>query len=67
MRVKINHTAGLIKCYTRKVGQYTLEGELIKEFNSIVQASKETKINTIKAVLYNKQKTAGGYVWKYLD
>ncbi len=62
-----NHDAGLIKCFTRKIGQYNLEGELIKEFNSIVQASKETKINTIKAVLYNKQKTAGGYVWKYLD
>lgn len=62
-----NHTAGLIKCYTRKVGQYTLEGELIKEFSSIVQASKQTNINTIKAVLYNKQKTAGGFIWKYLD
>ena len=62
-----NHNAGLIKCFTRKIGQYNLDGQLIKEFNSIVQAMKETNIGTIKAVLYNKQKTAGGFIWKYLD
>jgi hypothetical protein len=62
-----NHTAGLIKCFTRKIGQYDLEHNLIKEFGSIVEAEKELKIKTIKAVLYKKQNTGGGFIFKYLD
>jgi hypothetical protein len=62
-----NHNAKLIKCFTRKIGQYNLNGELIKEFNSIVEAEKEIGIQTIKKVLYKKQNTAGGFIWKYLD
>jgi hypothetical protein len=61
------HDVGLIKSLTRKIGQYNLDGELIKSLNSIVDAMKETKILSIKEVLYNKQKTAGGFIWKYLD
>ena len=37
----------------------------IKEYNSIIEAIRETKIISIKAVLHNKQKTAGGFIWKY--
>lgn len=64
---KHSHEIGLIKCFTRRIGQYNLEGDLIKEYDSIVQAMKETNIKSIKEVLYNKQKTAGGFIWKYLD
>ena len=41
----------------------------IKEFNSIVEASKELKIhkNNIWAVIRNYKKTAGGFIFKYLD
>ena len=39
----------------------------IKEFGSIVEAAKELGIKSIKEVLYNKQKTAGGFIFKYLD
>lgn len=62
-----NHNADLIKSYTRKIGQYNLDDLLIKEFDSIVEAEKEVGVQTIKKVLYNKQKTAGGFIWKYLD
>jgi hypothetical protein len=65
--VKHSHDAGLIKAFTRKIGQYNLEEQLIKEFNSIVDAERNLGIQTIKKVLYNKQKTAGGFIWKYLD
>jgi hypothetical protein len=64
---KHNHVAGLIKCFNRKIGQYDLEHNLIKEFGSIVEAEKELKIKTIKAVLYKKQNTGGGFIFKYLD
>jgi hypothetical protein len=62
-----NHNVGLIKVFTRKIGQYNLEGELIKEYNAIVEAMRETNITSIKEVLYGNQKTAGGFIWKYLD
>jgi len=62
-----NHNAGLIKVFTRKIGQYTLDGKLIKEFDSIVEAMRETKVSSIKQVLCKKQNTAGGFIWKYLD
>jgi hypothetical protein len=62
-----NHNVGLIKVFTRKIGQYNLEGIFIKEYNSIVEAMRETNIKTIKNVLYGNQNTAGGFIWKYLD
>jgi hypothetical protein len=64
-----NHKIGLIKCYTRKIIQYDLEMNEIKKFDKILDASKELNIcySSIKAVLYKKQNTAGGFIWKYLD
>lgn len=58
---------GLKQFYKRKIGQYTVDGELVKEFNSIADAMNETKILGIKQVLYGKQNTSGGFIWKYLD
>lgn len=42
---------------------------LIKEFHSITQASKENNIKQgdISKVCSGKQKTAGGYIWKYKE
>jgi hypothetical protein len=64
-----NHKTYLINCFTRKVGQYDLEMNEINKFDSIKQASDYLKISSssIKSVLYKKQKTAKGYIWKYLD
>jgi len=62
-----NSNAGLIKFYKRKIGQYDLKFNLIKEFDSIVDAINETKVTSIKAVLKGEQNTAGGYYWGYLD
>ena len=64
-----SHKTGLTKCFTRKITQYDLEMNKIKEFNSIVDASKILNIGktNIKAVLYNNQKTAGGFIFKYLE
>jgi glycyl-tRNA synthetase alpha subunit len=61
---------GLGNNYTRKIGQYNNEScELIKEYKSIVLASKEVNISksSIQGVLQNRRKTAGGFIWKYLD
>jgi hypothetical protein len=60
---------GLGNNFTRKITQYDLEMNKITDFNSIVEASKTLNISpsNIKAVLYNKQKTAKGFIFKYLE
>jgi hypothetical protein len=60
---------GLGNSYTRKIGQYDLVMNKIKDYNSIIEASKELNIgkSNISGVLINKRKTAGGFIFKYLD
>jgi hypothetical protein len=53
----------------RPVAQYTADGKLVEIHKSIRDASKKIKMNesTIKRNLSGKYKTAGGYVWKYVN
>lgn len=64
-----NHKIGLIKCFKRKIVQFDLEMNEIKKFDSIKEAAIYLNISqsNIKSVLYKKQNTAGGFIWKYLD
>lgn len=61
------------KIYGRKtnlkaVAQYSLNGELIKKWDYITQASKKIQIDRTGIILCcrHKQKTAGGYKWEYI-
>jgi hypothetical protein len=58
---------GLGNNFTRKIKQYDLECNFIKEFDSIALASKELNIGktNIWGVLNKIRKTAGGFIWKY--
>jgi hypothetical protein len=60
---------GLGNNFSRKIKQYDLEWNFIKEFNSIVIASKELNIGktNILGVLKLRRKTAGGFIWKYSE
>ena len=60
---------GLGNNFTRKIKQYDLEWNFIKEFKSITSASKELNISssTIQSVLMNITKTAAGFIWKYSE
>lgn len=51
----------------KKVNQYDKNMKLIKTWDSITQAIRETNIKNIIAVCRGKQKTAGGYIWRYYD
>ena len=64
-----NHKTGLIKTHTRKIIQYDLEMNKIKNYGSIKEASDKLNIclTSIKHVLKGKQKTAGGFIFKYLE
>jgi hypothetical protein len=63
------HSIGLGNNFTRKVKQYDLNWNFIKEYDSIVLAAKETNISkaTIRGVLIKYRKTAAGYIWRYSD
>ena len=52
---------------TKKISQYTKEGELVKSYPSIVEAFHETGINadTISKCALHKSKFARGFVWRY--
>jgi hypothetical protein len=60
---------GLANNFTRKIVQYDLEFNKIKEFNSIVEASKELNIGKagINATCLYKQKQSGGYIFRYIE
>ena len=47
--------------------QFTISDEFVKEWDYITKASKELGINisSLSECLKGKQKTAGGYKWKY--
>jgi len=60
---------GLGNNFTRKITQYDLQMNKIKDFNSITKASKELNIgkSNISGVLNNYRKSARGFVFKYLE
>ena len=63
------YKSGLGNNFTRKIIQFDLEMNKIKLHHSIAEASKEigTSTGNIRGVLINKRKTAGGFIWKYLE
>lgn len=67
---KHRHSIGVAKTSNRRIGMFDLDNNLIKEFNSIVEAfitlNKPSRVN-IDNALQGKQKTAYGYIWKYLN
>lgn len=60
---------GLGNNFTRKIKQFDLNWNFIKEYKSIVSAAKEMKISkgNIQCVLLKNRKTAAGYIWRYSD
>ena len=53
----------------KQVSQYSKEGILLQTFSSIKEASQKTNIryDSISATCREKQKTAGGFIWKYKE
>lgn len=49
----------------RKVGQYDLQGNLIKIFNTVTECTKE--FSGCRHVLNGRNKTSGGFIFKYMD
>lgn len=60
---------GLGNSFTRKINQYDLELNYIKTFDSIAGASRILNIGktNIQGVLTKYRKTAGGFIFKYVE
>jgi hypothetical protein len=73
LQVKNRDTEGIIEkminkpSLSKSVKQYTLDGQLVAEYPSIAEASRQTGTSHSKIVLVcqGKRKTAGGYIWQY--
>jgi hypothetical protein len=57
----------LIKSRVKPILQYNLNGEFIKEWESVNLAKDELNINNIELVVNGKRNSAGGYIWRYSD
>ena len=53
----------------KKILQYDLDGNFIKEWDSVLEASQVLNINkrNLYSCLSNYNKTANGFVWKYKE
>ena len=49
----------------RKVGQYDLEGNLIKIYNTVTECTKD--FSGCRHVLQGHRKTSGGFIFKYIE
>lgn len=51
----------------KRVAQYDKNGKYLRSYETITEASKETKVNGshISGVCKGKRNTAGGYIWRY--
>lgn len=63
------HILGKQQTSQRRIGRYNKEGQLLEEYDSILSAVKQfsQSRSNIDAVLQGRQKTAYGFVWKYLN
>lgn len=53
----------------RKIAQYSLNGELIKTWNSAAEAARHYKVKrtTISGCCAGRQHTSCGYIWRFCD
>lgn len=63
----LNRCWGSKEKISKQVLQYTIDGEFIAEYKSTMDAHRKTGIDNsgISKCCLGKQKTCGGYIWKY--
>lgn len=61
------HEVGLTQPFKKKVHQYTLNGDYLHTYDSIIDASYSTGASDrhISCVCKGKRKSCGGFIWKY--
>lgn len=64
--IKVDPKGGKVQ-RTKGVLQYTKDGELVRRWNSVSEASRNTDLQRgrILEVIKGKRNSAGGYVWRF--
>lgn len=64
-----NHSEIMTKAIGKRVWQYTITNEFIKEYPCITEAERQTNVSrrNIQSNAANRSKTAGGFIWKYSE
>jgi hypothetical protein len=62
---KINRGPSISEGRKKPILQYDLQGNIIKEWKSIIDAKEGTNIKGIPNVVTGLARTAGSYIWKY--
>lgn len=57
----------LVKSRVKPVIQMKLNGEFVKEWESVNQAKNHLLINNIERAVKHERKVAGGYLWRYKE
>lgn len=65
-RRSVSHQGTVVPNRWKKIYQFTTDGELVCEYESVTAASQKMNLckATISQCLSGRSKTAGGYVWK---
>ncbi|MBQ0058528.1 MAG: hypothetical protein KBS83_01000 [Lachnospiraceae bacterium] len=50
----------------RKIAQYTIDGEMVKTYDSIKEAQDYMGLTHISAVCRGRRRTDGGFTWAYI-
>jgi hypothetical protein len=61
------HPPEIMKKFYKSVTQYSLDGEIIKTWNSIIEAETDLKIHSISSACNGKLLSAGGYIWRFTE
>ena len=66
-RIKMFKYQSQVESTSIKIKQYDINNNLLNEYTSISEASKESSVTrkAISLYLRKKTKTAGGFIWKY--
>lgn len=64
----LSHDANVKYSQLKPVGQYTLDGVLLKTYSSTIEAARQTGLSqgNIVSCCQGKRHTCGGYVWRYV-
>ena len=63
------HRESMTKALGKPIAQYTLNGEFIKEYRSTSEAGRTSSVkkSNIQHALSGSNKTAGGFIWKFVS
>ena len=51
----------------KPISQYTLDGEWVRDWESIAEVSRQADYGPVSACVNGKQKTAYGYIWRHKE